>query len=138
MVGDDPALPAAQAIARRPDCANRFGPSAGRIAELVRALNRSPQALGQVRADATGRVTDVPSQVALGEGTGHLLVLMVGRYRPGTPDAQPCSLRTVAINFQARTSQDRAPAMRYAISLLRNDLTRGWFMGTSCGQARTA
>ncbi|HZG47629.1 MAG TPA: hypothetical protein VEZ41_15380, partial [Allosphingosinicella sp.] len=118
MVGDDPALPAAQAIARRPDCANRFGPSAGRIAELVRALNRSPQALGQVRADATGRVTDVPSQVALGEGTGHLLVLMVGRYRPGTPDAQPCSLRTVAINFQARTSQDRAPAMRYAISLL--------------------
>jgi hypothetical protein len=137
-IGDDPALPGAQAIARRPDCAGRFGPSAGRIAELVRALNRSPQALGQVRADATGRVTEIPSQVVLGEGTGHLLVLVVGRYRPGTPDTQPCSLRSVAINFQARTGQDRAPAVRYAVSLLKNDLTRAWFMGTPCGQARPA
>lgn len=135
-IGEDPALPAAQAIARRPECSARFGPSAGRIAELVRALNRSPQALARVRADATGRVTDIPAQIALGEGTGHLLVLMVGRYRPGTPDSQPCSLRTVAINFQARTGQDRVPALRYAASLLRNDLTRAWFMGTPCAQAK--
>jgi hypothetical protein len=137
-IGDDPALPVAQAIARRPDCAGRFGPSAGRIAELVRALNRSPQALGQVRADATGRVIEIPSQIVLGEGTGHLLVLVVGRYRPGTPDTQPCSLRSVAINFQARTGQDRAPAVRYAVSLLKNDLTRAWFMGAPCGQGGAA
>jgi len=134
-VGEDPALPVPQAIARRPDCQSRFGASGARIAALVRSLNRSPQALAQVRADATGRVTDIPSQVVLGEGTGHLLVLMVGRYRPGTPDSRPCSLRTIAINFQARTGQDRAPALRYAVSLLRNDLTRAWFVGTPCGQA---
>jgi len=138
VVGDDPALPVRQAIAARPECEARFGASAGRIAELVQALNRSPRALAQVRADATGRVTAIPEQVVLNEGTGHLLVLMVGRYRPGTPDNQPCSLRTVAINFQARTGQDRVPALRYAVSLLRNDLTRGWFMGTACTQARSA
>ena len=133
-VGDNPSLPVAQAIGAREECRSRFGPSANRLAELIRALNSSPS-LRQVRADASGRVLEIPPQVQLGEGTGHLLVLMVGRYRPGTPDTQPCSLRTVAINFQARTGENRVPAIGYAISLLRNELTRGWFMGTPCGAA---
>ena len=30
---------------------------------------------------------------------------MVGRYRPGAPDTEPCSLRVAAINFQARTGE---------------------------------
>jgi hypothetical protein len=137
-IGEDPALPAAQVITGREECRGRFGASAARLAELVRTINRSPVALAQVRADATGRVTQIPSQIALGEGTGNLLVLMVGRYRPGTPDTQPCSLRTIAINFQARTGETRTPAMLYALSLLRNELTRGWFMGTPCAQATAA
>jgi hypothetical protein len=133
-VGDNPSLPAAQAIGANDQCRNRFGASAQRLSELVRTLNQSPAALARVRADASGRVTAIPPQVQLGEGTGHLLVLMVGRYRPGTPDTQPCSLRSVAINFQARTGQNRVPAIGYAISLLRNDLTRAWFMGAACAQ----
>jgi hypothetical protein len=137
-VGEDAALPVPRAIAARPDCASRFGASANRIAELVRSLNQSPSALAQVRADANGRVTDIPSQVVLGEGTGHLLVLVVGRYRPGTADNRPCSLRTVAINFQARTGANRVPALLYAVGLLRNELTRNWFMGTPCAQANPA
>lgn len=131
-VGEDAAVPVARAIAGNADCASRFGASADRIAELVGQLNRSPQALARVRADATGRVVEIPAQIALSEGTGHLLVLMVGRYRPGTPDTAPCSLRTIAINFQARTDAERAPAMRYALSLMRNDLIRAWFAGTPC------
>jgi len=125
-VGD---LPVAQAIAARPDCQARFGANATRLAELVRTLNASPAALAQVRADASGRVIEIPSQVALGEGTGHVLVLMVGRYRAGAPDTQPCSLRVAAINFQARTGANRTPALGYAMGLLRGDTTRNWFMG---------
>lgn len=134
-IGDDPAVPAARAIAARPECNSRFGASAPRLAELIQQLNASPQALNQVRADATGRVTEIPAQIALGEGTGHVMVLMIGRYpvtSPRTPDTQPCSLRTVAINFQARTAAERTPALRYAVSLLRNDIVRAWFMGTPC------
>lgn len=132
-VGDTPSVPVARAIAGNAGCASRFGASAERIAELIGQINRSPQALAQVRADATGRVTQIPGQVALNEGTGHLLVLMVGRYRPGAPDTQPCSLRTIAINFQARTDAERAPAMRYALSLLRNEMVRNWSVGNACG-----
>jgi hypothetical protein len=131
-VGDNPSLPVTQAIGAREECRSRFGGSATRLSELIRALNRSPS-LALVRADPSGRVLEIPPQVQLGEGTGHLLVLMVGRYRPGAPDTQPCSLRTVAINFQARTGENRVPAIGYAISLLRNELTRSWFMGSPCG-----
>jgi hypothetical protein len=137
-VGDNPALPIQRAIGAREECAGRFGASSDRLADLIRTMNQSASALSQVRADATGRVTEIPPQVVLGEGTGHLLVLVVGRYRPGTPDNQPCSLRTVAINFQARTGQNRVPAIGYAVSLLRNELTRNWFMGSACAQARPA
>lgn len=133
-VGDDPALPIAQAIGAREECRSRFGASASRLSELIRTLNGSPGALAQVRADAGGRVLDIPSQVVLSEGQGHLIVLMVGRYRPGAPDTQPCSLRTVAVNFQARTGQNRTPALGYAVGLLQNETTRSWFMGTSCAE----
>ena len=131
-VGEDPALPVARAIAARPECNSRFGASASRIAELVQQINGNAAALRQITADPAGRVTNVPAQIALGEGTGHVMVLMVGRYRPGTPDTAPCSLRTVAINFQARTAAERTPALRYAVSLLRNEIVRNWFMGTPC------
>ncbi len=131
-VGEDAAIPPARAIAARPECNNRFGTSANRIAELVQQINANPAALRQITADPSGRVTGVPAQIALGEGTGHVMVLMIGRYRPGTPDTAPCSLRTVAINFQARTASERTPALRYAVSLLRNEIVRNWFMGTPC------
>jgi hypothetical protein len=134
-VGDNAALPVVQAIAANENCRARFGPNARRLAELIQTLNRSPEALAAVRADATGRVTEIPPQVRLGEGTGHVFVLMVARYRPGTPDSQPCSVRTVAINFQARTAQNRLPAIGYAVSLLRNELVRNWFLGSPCGAA---
>ena len=137
-VGDNAALPVAQAIAARPDCQARFGAAATRLAELVRTLNASPSALSQVRADATGRVTEIPSQIALGEGTGHVMVVMVGRYRPGAPDTQPCSLRVAAINFQARTGENRTPALGYAMALLRGDTTRNWFMGAACPRERNS
>lgn len=137
-VGDNASLPVAQAIAARPDCQARFGASATRLAELVRTLNASPSALAQVRADANGRVTAIPPQIALGEGTGHVMVLMVGRYRPGAPDTEPCSLRVAAINFQARTGENRTPALGYAMGLLRGDTTRNWLMGAPCaGEQRT-
>jgi hypothetical protein len=133
-VGDDSALPVAQAIAGRPECEARFGASATRLAELVRTLNASPSALAQVRADANGRVTAIPPQIALGEGTGHVMVLMVGRFRPGAPDTEPCSLRVAAINFQARTGENRTPALGYAMALLRGDSTRNWLMGAPCAR----
>jgi hypothetical protein len=135
VVGNDPSVPIERAIAARPDCAERFGPSVDRIAELIGQLNRS-QSLARVGVDGEGRVLSIPPNITLTDGTGHLLVLMVGRYRPGTPDTQPCSLRTIAINFQARTPQQRTPAMAYALSLLRNDITRNWFLGTPCGQGQ--
>ncbi|MFN3726687.1 MAG: hypothetical protein ACK4SZ_10315 [Allosphingosinicella sp.] len=133
-VGDNTSLPVAQAIASRPDCQARFGAAATRLADLVRTLNASPSALAQVRADANGRVTAIPPQIALGEGTGHVMVLMVGRYRPGAPDTEPCSLRVAAINFQARTGENRTPALGYALGLLRGDTTRNWFMGAPCAR----
>ncbi|HEY0324389.1 MAG TPA: hypothetical protein VGC46_00240, partial [Allosphingosinicella sp.] len=115
-----------------------FGASATRLAELIRTLNASPSALAHVRADASGRVIEIPPQVALGEGTGHVIVLMVGRYRPGAPDTQPCSLRVAAINFQARTGENRTPALGDAMGLLRGDATRNWFMGSPCaGEQRS-
>ena len=132
--GADASLPVARAIAARPDCQARFGSTATRLAELVRTLNASPSALAQVRADANGRVTAIPPQIALGEGTGHVVVVMVGRYRPGAPDTEPCSLRVAAINFQARTGENRTPALGYAIGLLRGDTTRNWFMGAPCAR----
>ena len=137
-VGDNPALPVAQAIRSREDCQSRFGASATRLTELIRTLNQSPSALAQVRADASGRVIEIPPQVVLGEGTGHVLVLMVGRYRQGAPDTQPCSLRVAAINFQARTTQNRTPAVGYALGLLRNETSRNWFMGAPCGARQAA
>lgn len=137
-VGDDPALPVAQAIRAREDCQGRFGASAQRLTELIRTLNQNATALAQVRADASGRVTDIPPQVTLGEGTGHLLVVLVGRYRPGTPDTQPCSLRVAAINFQARTGQNRIPALGYAVALLQGEATRDWFMGARCPASQPA
>lgn len=137
-VGDDPALPVARAIGAREDCRARFGANANRLAELIGSLNRSPAALAQVRADASGRVLEIPPQVVLGEGTGHLLVFMVGRYRPGAPDTAPCSLRVAAINFQARTGANRVPAMGLATAMLQNEATRAWFMGTRCGPGGAA
>jgi hypothetical protein len=136
VIGDDPSVPIERAIAARPDCAERFGPNADRIAELIGQLNRS-QSLARVGVDNNGRVLSIPPNITLTDGTGHLLVLMVGRYRPGARDSEPCSLRTIAINFQARTPQQRTPAMAYALSLLRNDITRNWFIGAPCnhGQA---
>lgn len=135
VVGVGDGQPVAQAIAGNAVCRNRFSASARRLTELIQGLNRNPQAMAAVRADTNGRVTEIPSQVQLSEGTGHLLVLMVGRYRLGAPDNQPCSLRVVAINFQARRAENRLPAIGYAVSLLRNDLVRGWFLGAPCGAA---
>lgn len=136
VVGDNPDLPIDRAIAAQPNCVTRFGPQAGRLVQLIGQLNRSPSLSG-VRADSQGRVTRIPGDIQLRDGTGHLLVVMVARYPANARDTDaPCSVRTIAINFQARAPSLTNPATRYALSLLANPITRQWFVGTPCGQGQ--
>jgi hypothetical protein len=129
-VGRNAGDPAASIRAATGGC-RRFASSARALANEIALLNRSRD-LNSIRSGPGGAVVQIPPRRS--EGEGHILVLMVERYRPDT--RQTCAVRVVAVNLQARVAQDKTPGIDYVNSLFRNPSTLQWLQGQPCPERR--
>lgn len=132
VVGREIGSPVAAIRAAAGPC-GQFGAYAGSLASEIAALNRNGEALAQIVAAQDGAITRVPARAV--EGAGHVVVLMIARYARGVEE--PCSVRVVAANLQARVPESRTPAITYVNNLLGNPSVRRWMEGQRCQRAHT-
>lgn len=123
-------------------CAVFHGAPARAVARAVARLNRrslssgAQEAFAGIRFGQGGVLEGIASKPALGQGYGHAMVLLVGRYQPHAPDHRPCALSVIAANFQRRYPKGQAgvpierafnaPALAYVDTLARAPQVRAW------------
>ncbi len=124
------------AAAARPECrADDF--RVRMIAREIERINADPAALRTLPFGRRGEVTRVPSEMSDPGGEGHAFVLVVARYPAGGSTSQPCHVRVLAANLQAKAETDAensSPAVDYASKLIDNSAVRAW-LSPPCGKA---